>query len=411
MHGLHLTAELHECQCSGALLLDPARLADTCRQALAAAGLAGLDEKFVREPSQGGVSGTVLLARAHFVIHTRPEEAGVTLDIHIAQAPARAEALLAHLLAAFSPTRHSLQRLDRKAPQARSQDDQLLLQWLNPDCAFGFRATRCLETRRTPYQTLEVFETPQWGRLFRLDGRYMTSEGDEFFYHEALVHPMALSHPGPRSALVLGGGDGGSSEELLKYPGMERVLMAELDAQVLEIAKTHLNQVHHGVFGDPRLEVRIGDGWALAHDLAAAGATFDLIVMDLTDPDSPAHRLYSREFFLLAKGLLAPGGALALHLGSPIYKPAQVSQLLAVLNTTFSVLRPLGLYIPLYGSYWAMAVASDALDPLHLAPAEIGRRLKARAIGPLGYYNPDTHHALFALPNFFRNLLTREPPK
>ncbi|MDY0013081.1 MAG: polyamine aminopropyltransferase [Rhodocyclaceae bacterium] len=300
---------------------------------------------------------------------------------------------------------------DPARPDARPPapgNGELLLEWLNPDSAFGFRATRRLEAVRTPYQTLEVFDTPQWGKLFRLDGRYMTSEGDEFFYHEAMVHPMAVSHPAPRTALVIGGGDGGSSEELLKHPSMERVVMAELDGEVVRIARAHLGAVHRGVFADPRLEVRIGDGWVLAEALAGQGERFDLIVFDLTDPDSPAHRLYTRAFFLLAKELLNPGGAISLHLGSPIFNPDQVRKLLANLAGVFRILRPLGLYIPLYGCYWGLAVASDGLDPLAADGARVARRLQARNILGLRYYNEEIHRALFALPNFYRDLL---PPK
>jgi len=84
------------------------------------------------------------------------------------------------------------------------------------------------QRRRTPFQLLEVYETPELGRIFRLDGSNMTSERDEFFYHENLVHPAAVAHPGPRRALVIGGGDGGSSEELLKHRTLEQVHMAEL---------------------------------------------------------------------------------------------------------------------------------------------------------------------------------------
>src|SRR5690606_6591919 len=128
------------------------------------------------------------------------------------------------------------------------------------------------------------------------------SERDEFIYHECMVHPAALAHPAPRRALVLGGGDGGSSEELLKHPSIERVVMAELDGAVIDIARRHLEQVHRGAFDDPRLDVRMGDGFAFVRD---TDETFDLIVLDLTDPDTPAEQLYSAEFFRMCQRILA----------------------------------------------------------------------------------------------------------
>jgi spermidine synthase len=230
----------------------------------------------------------------------------------------------------------------------------------------------------------------------------MTSEKDEFFYHEPIVHCAALAHPAPRSALVIGGGDGGSSEELLKHPTMERVVMAELDPEVVRVARQYLGEVHRGVFDDPRLDVRIGDGFAFA---GATRERFDLVVLDLTDPDTPARQLYTRAFFQTVRGLLNPGGAMSLHLGSPVYQPERVQALLADLAAVFPVVRPLGLYIPLYGAYWGMAVAAEALDPRTLGADVVEERLRERDIGNLELYNGEMHGALFALPNFYRRLL------
>jgi len=250
-----------------------------------------------------------------------------------------------------------------------------------------------------------VFETPQWGRLFRLDGCYMTSERDEFFYHEAITHSAAIAHPRPVSALVIGGGDGGSSEELLKHPSIERVVMAELDAEVVRVAREHLQSVHRGVFDDPRMDLRIGDGWTLVEAMAAAGERFDLVVLDLTDPDTPAHRLYTPEFFRMLDRVMNPGAAVTLHIGSPVFRPDLVRKLLAAVSSVFAIVRPLGLYVPLYGAYWGMCCASQTLDPVAIDAQTAQRRIDERGISGLRYYNGDIHGALFALPNFYRELV------
>src|SRR3954468_4374293 len=135
-----------------------------------------------------------------------------------------------------------------------------------------------VERRETPFQSLEVFDTAELGRIFRLDGFNMTSERDEFFYHENLVHPAAVAHPSPRRALVIGGGDGGSSEELLKHPTLEIVHMAELDPEVIEVAKAQFASVHRGAFDDPRLKVTVGDGLEY---LRTTSQRYDLVSMDL----------------------------------------------------------------------------------------------------------------------------------
>lgn len=391
-------------------MTDAAALTRLCQDAVDASGLTVVDRKFFTFPDwqgqPGGVTGAVLLAESHLALHTWPERAGVTLDVYVCNFSTdnsgKAERLMDDLIMAFAPGQVGTNRILRGSADPDSKSDELLLEWLNPDSAYGFRATRRLETIRTPYQTLEVFDTAQWGKLFRLDGAYMTSEKDEFFYHEPIVHCAAVAHPAPRNALVIGGGDGGSSEELLKHPSLQRVVMAELDPEVVRVARQHLASVHRGAFDDPRLEVRIGDGFAFARE---THERFDLVVLDLTDPDTPAHRLYTRAFFETARGLLAPGGALSLHLGSPVYQAERVRALLADLAAVFPVVRPLGLHIPLYGAYWGLAIASETLDPCALDAASVAQRLRDRDIRDLEFYNGEMHGALFALPNFYRRLL------
>jgi spermidine synthase len=410
MQGLHLTADLYGCGCGRGLFVDASSLAELCRGAVARAGLTVVDDKFFTFPDwqgqPGGVTGAVLLAESHLAVHTWPERDGVTLDVYVCNFSTdnsgKAERLMDDLIIAFAPAEQNTNRILRGSADPASGSDELLLEWLNPDSAYGFRARRRLETVRSKYQTVEVFDTAQFGRLFRLDGAYMTSEKDEFFYHEPIVHCAAIAHPSPTSALVIGGGDGGSSEELLKHPGIRRVVMAELDEEVVRMARRHFGAVHRGAFDDPRLEVRIGDGFEFARSSADA---FDLIVFDLTDPDTPARRLYTREFFRIARERLAPGGAIALHIGSPVFQPERVRRLLADLSAVFAIVRPLGLYVPLYGAYWGMAVASDCLDPRALTPDTVEQRLRERGIGELELYNGEMHPALFALPNFYRRLL------
>jgi spermidine synthase len=188
---------------------------------------------------------------------------------------------------------------------------------------------------------------------------------------------------------------------------MKRVIMAELDATVVDMSRRYLQQVHRGALDDPRLDIRIGDGWAITEQIAREGQDrFDLVVLDLTDPDTPAHRLYTRDFFALVRRVMNPGAALVLHIGSPVYKPQVVSRLVDELRSMFAQVHPYGLYIPLYGSYWGMAIASDTLSPHVLARHEVRERVARRAIPDLRYYNEDTHHALFALPNFYRDLVS-----
>ena len=288
-----------------------------------------------------------------------------------------------------------------KTSRSRSALPEKVLERLNEASGVWFEGT-LLERRQTPFQLLEVYDTPELGRVLRLDGFNMTSERDEFFYHENLVHPAAMAHPDPKRALVIGGGDGGSSEELLKYSSMERVHMAELDPEVIEVARAQFAAVHRGAFDDPRLQVTVGDGLAY---LRETPVRYDLVSMDLTDPVGPSLELYSPATFALARSAMAPGGALTLHLGSPFSHPKRVRQTLDNLRAVFKRVTPYFVHIPAYGSIWGFACASDTLDPRELGPEEADRRIAARGVGDLQYYNGETHRAVFALPNYVRGLV------
>lgn len=416
MYGLHLTADLYACQGGAELMTDTDAIAQLCRTRTEASGLTLVDDKWVKFPDwqgePGGVTGAVLLAESHLAIHTWPETGNVTLDVYVCNFSGdnsgKAQQLLDTVIEAYKPgriVRNELVRGDISAnvlPASPTPEEEgWIVEELAPSASFSYRG-KVVERQTTPYQSLEVLETSPFGRVLRLDGRFMTSEKEEFFYHEALVHPAAMAHPAPTRCLIIGGGDGGAAEELLKHPSVRELVIAELDAQVIEVARQQLAAVHHGAFDDPRVRVEIGDGMAYVD---RSPGQFDLILMDLTDPDTPASALYEPAALARMRRALAPGGALVLHLGSPVFHPEQVRGLLGHLQAQFREVSPLGLYIPLYGAYWGLAVASDSLRPPDLTTAEVQRRLDARAITKLQHYNADIHGALFALPNYYRALL------
>jgi spermidine synthase len=282
-----------------------------------------------------------------------------------------------------------------------------LFEPLNDDAGVYFAASKKLAQYQTPFQEMAVYDTPLLGKVFRLDGANMTSERDEFFYHENMVHPALIAQTNPRSALVIGGGDGGSSEELLKYRSIERIVMAELDPEVIRVAREHFQSVHRGALDDLRLEIRIGDGYAF---LRETSETFDAVVMDLTDPVGPAEALYSRDFFENCNRVLTDTGTLTLHIGSPFFHPERFATSVKRLREVFPIVRPYLVHVPLYGAWWGMACASRATDPLALTDEAVETRLRERSIGDLQFYNGAMHRAVFAMPNFVRELVETTPP-
>lgn len=277
-----------------------------------------------------------------------------------------------------------------------------LVEQVNPNYGFFLRAEAPILKGRTQFQDIEVFDTPMFGRVLRLDNVFQTSDRDEFFYHENICHVPAISHPAPRRALVIGGGDGGAAEELLKHSTMEQVVVAELDPGVVEAAKAYLGNIHNGVFDDERLDVRIMDGKAYIESTADR---FDQIVIDLTDASGPSLALYTREFYGACRRVLGESGVLSLHLESPIAHPNTFNRIVKTLQSAFKIVRPYLVYVPTYGSLWGMASASDSVDPLSLTGQQVDDMIADRGLNRLQYYNGDTHRAVFAHPNFVRDLL------
>jgi len=404
LDGLHVVANLYRCRGEARYLTDAEPLRRFSIDRIEEVGLTALGELFHEfpgsdgAPTGGGVTGCVVLAESHLAIHTWPELNSVTLDVYVCNYTqdnnAKARQVVDRFIALFAPedvVRHDVPR-----------DRQFMYEWLNEDYGFFLRSSKRIEVARTRFQELEIHETPQFGRLFRLDGCFMTSEKDEFYYHENLVHPSMVAHPEPRRVLIVGGGDGGCAEEVLKHPSVEQATLVELDAEVVEIARQHLHAVHRGALDSPRLQVVIGDGLEF---VANTRERFDFIALDLPDPIGPAAPLYERPFFQDCKRALAPGGALALHMGSPVAQPQRVRAMYRRVAEVFPVVRPYVMFIPLYGSLWSMAVCSDRLDPLAVSAEEVERRIVKRRLKHLQYYNGDTHRAVFALPNYVRALM------
>ena len=174
---------------------------------------------------------------------------------------------------------------------------------------------RTIVEAQTKFQHVEIMETASYGKLLVLDGRIQSSQADEFIYHEALVHPgmLATDRP-PQNALVIGGGEGATLREALKYRSLTRAVMVDIDGEVVELCKKHLAEMHRGAFEDKRTEVRNEDARAY---LEKTGERFDFISVDLVEPleEGPACALFTKEFYTLVRDRLTPGGTMTVQAG------------------------------------------------------------------------------------------------
>ncbi|MGE5551336.1 MAG: polyamine aminopropyltransferase [Bacteroidota bacterium] len=253
---------------------------------------------------------------------------------------------------------------------------------------------RTIHAEKTPYQELAIIETEQYGRMLVLDGMVMVTEADEFVYHEMIAHVPLAIHPSPRHVLVIGGGDGGTVREVLKHATVERVVLAEIDARVVETAREFLPTLSAG-FGDPRLVMAIGDG--VEHVRRHQGV-YDVILVDSTEPIGPAAGLFGAEFFKMAAAALKPGGLLVAQTESPFVNGDLIGRAHASLGEAFPFRWLYLASIPTYPSgLWSFTLAAEREVPY----------LEPRALPGLTckYYSREVHRAAFALPPFVADLL------
>lgn len=263
---------------------------------------------------------------------------------------------------------------------------------------FGLRVKRSLFQGRSEFQSVDVVETEEFGRALALEDAWMTSERDEAHYHEMIVHPALTSAKRIERVLVIGGGDGGTIREVLRYPEVKHVTMVELDKMVVDVCQEFLPSFNVP-WTDPRLTLQFGDGIAFLNNYQ--GERFDVILIDGSDPVGPAEGLYASPFYESAKRCLHPEGVVASQTESPIAMAEDFARIVKTLRTSFKRAEPYFVPIPLYPSgMWSFTLASDAVDPRSFDEARAAR-IEAQA----RYYNRDIHKAAFAQPSFVRTLL------
>ena len=267
---------------------------------------------------------------------------------------------------------------------------------------FAVRVTRRLHSARSRFQAIEVVETAAFGRVLVLDGVFQTSERDEHVYHEMLVHPAMVVAPTIRRVLVVGGGDGGTVREVLRHPGVERCVMVEIDREVVDASRRHLPSIGTA-WDDPRLELTIADG--VEYVRGADPGSFDVVILDGSDPIGPSKGLFDRAFYEGCRRVLAPGGLFAAQSGSPFLTPALFSAIVGTLAAVFGHAAPSIAAVPLYSAGpWSFTLASDRpvpgqADDDRVAAIEDGCR----------YWNRDIQAAAFVLPRDVRRSLRPDP--
>jgi len=225
---------------------------------------------------------------------------------------------------------------------------------------------RVLVEETSPFQRITVIESDRYGKGLLLDGCWMTAERQERHYHESLVHPALCSAASIARVLVIGGGDGGTARECLRHPGVEHLDMVEIDGRVVELSQEHLPSIGGGCWSDPRFHLHVGDGIAWAAE--AEDASYDVVLVDGSDPAGPAEGLFNRAFFNHCKRILKQGGVFATQSESPeAFRQVHIDTV-KLIRELFGHAAPLYGWVPMYPSGWWSWTFASTDGPRYLQP-------------------------------------------
>ena len=375
-----------------------------------------------------GVSGVVVIQESHLAIHTWPEYGYAAVDLFTC-GEMNAWISFDHLKECFGAKSYSALELKRGSVNLLQRNDfditsmrQKAAEWKNPDFytrnvwftdkdeeqALSLRFTGdVLFDVQSPFQRVRILESYKYGKMLALDDMVMTTEKDEFHYHEMISHPALFSLPNAKNVLIIGGGDGGTAREVLRHKNIEQVTMVEIDGEVIEACKIHLPKIA-AEFDNPKLTLLVDDGIEFLKN--AIPNSYDLIIVDGSDPVGPAEGLFSVEFYTNCYAALKNDGILVAQGESPKFNEKAFTELNHTLQTIFGLDKaPISLFfVPTYPTgMWSFQYGIKG----NITLKEVKNKAEIQefvAKEGLRYYNEDIHTNTFALPNFVKELVRKK---
>jgi spermidine synthase len=377
--------------------------------------------------SPWGVSGVVVIQESHLAIHTWPEYGYAAVDLFTC-GDMDAWISFDHLKDCFKSISYSAIEMKRGSVNLLTRNDfdmstmrQRASEWRNPDFftrnvwftdkdenqALSLRFTgEVFFDVQSPFQRVRILESYKYGKMLALDDMVMTTINDEFHYHEMIAHPAMFTHGNAKNVLVIGGGDGGTVREVLKHSTVEKVTMVEIDGEVINACKEYLPTIA-AAFDHPKLNLIVDDGIAFIKQ--AEKESYDIIIIDGSDPVGPAEGLFSVEFYTNCFNALKEGGILVAQGESPKFNEKAFSELNHTLQDIFgSTNAPVSLFfVPTYPTgMWSFQYGlKNANHPKDISNSSIIDSFVEEK--GLQYYNSDVHKGSFATPNFVKQLIRK----
>lgn len=289
-------------------------------------------------------------------------------------------------------------------------DKRWISETLFDDLGFrmSYEVKKVLYELQTEHQHLVLFEQPFFGKMLMLDGATQITKRDEFIYQEMMSHVPLFAHGRAREVLIVGGGDCGIAEEVLKHKSVDRLTQVEIDAAVIEFSKEHFPEFTKPVFADKRFESVIDDGMKY---VATTERRFDVIIVDSTDPQGPGKILFSRKFYAACKRCMRPGGVMVTQNGVPIFQPNELTSSISKFRKLFADGTCYIAAIPTYvGGHMAMGFATDDQRLRQTAARTIAERYRKAGSFKTRYWTPELQVAAFALPRFIADAVGKAKP-
>ena len=267
------------------------------------------------------------------------------------------------------------------------------------DAKFSIRITNHLYTEKSPYQQIDIYDSKTFGRFLTLDGFMMLTEKDEFIYHDMITHVAMAVHPEIKRVLIIGGGDGGTSREVLRYHSVKQVDLVEIDERVVRVCQHYLPQTACQLEKDPRLTLYFEDG--LSFVMQTPPSSYDLILVDSTDPIGPGEGLFTYAFYQNCARILTEDGILINQHESPYYTrdAYEMRRSHSKIKATFPIAKVYQFHMPTYPSgHWLFGFASKKYDPIKDLQAERWKSLGLYT----RYYNTELHLGAFMLPTYVK---------
>ncbi|MEL7037118.1 MAG: spermidine synthase [Cyanobacteria bacterium J06592_8] len=286
--------------------------------------------------------------------------------------------------------------------------DFWLSDYLTPWDLYAHGITRILTYQETPYQQMYVVETETYGKALVLDGKLQSTTGDEFLYHEPLVHPAMIYQGSPRTVLILGGGEGAPLREVLRWKTVEKVMMIDIDGDVVEACRQYIPEMNENTFDDPRVELIIDDAFEY---LTQIKHPWDVIISDMSEPVEfgPSFKLFTQEYYQKLRALLNPGGILVVQAGSAAVLRMKFHVRLAnTLKQVFPHIHPYSSNIPSFGEAWGFILASENEINTQPNPEEIDNLLAEKTTQEFKMLDGITFLGILQTPAHLRRAIANE---